>query len=54
VVVPAGPTFLRSKGGWQAKEIDGQKLVLGRAIAEVDARVEQCERLTGLPDSVKT
>lgn len=39
-------TFLRSKGGWQAKEIDGPELVFGRTIAEVEARVGQYERLT--------
>lgn len=40
-------TFTRSKGGWQAKETDGPELVFGRTMAEVEARVEQCERISG-------
>jgi hypothetical protein len=40
-------TFIRTKGGWQAKEIDGPELVVGRTMAEVEARMEQCERLGG-------
>jgi len=44
----AGWTFTRTRVGWQAKEIDGPELVSGDTIAEVEARVEQCERIGGL------
>lgn len=39
-------TFIRSKGGWQAKEIDGRELVFGRTMSEIEARVAQHERIT--------
>lgn len=47
-------TFLRSRGSWQAKEIDGPELVFGRTIGDVEARVQQCERLAKAPHSGKT
>jgi hypothetical protein len=43
-------TFTHTKGGWQAKETHGPELLLGRTIAEVEARVEQWERIEGSND----
>jgi hypothetical protein len=41
-------TFTRSKGGWQAREIDGHGLVGGSTLTQVDTRVGQCERVRSL------
>jgi hypothetical protein len=34
-------TFTRKLSGWQAKQIDGSELVVGRTLEQVEARVEQ-------------
>jgi hypothetical protein len=39
-------TFTRTLAGCQAKEADGPELLLGRTLAEVEARVAQHERIT--------
>jgi hypothetical protein len=41
-----GWMFTRTPAGWQAKQTDGQELLVGRTLADVEARVAQYERIT--------
>jgi hypothetical protein len=38
-------TYTRKLSGWQAKQTDGSGLVVGRTLGQVEAQVEQFERL---------
>jgi hypothetical protein len=40
-------TFTRRLSGWQAQQTDGSGLVVGRTLEQVEAGVEQCERIAG-------
>jgi hypothetical protein len=40
-------TFTRTRAGWQAKETNGPELFVARTLEQVEARVEQWERIGG-------
>ncbi len=42
-----GWTFARTLAGWQGTETNGPELLMGRTLAEVEARVGQHERISG-------
>jgi len=39
-------TFTRKLSGWQAQQTDGQELLLGRTLEQVEAQIAQYERLS--------
>lgn len=45
-------TFTRRLGGWQAEQVDGPGLVVGRTLEQVEARVEQREKSASAEDAI--